>query len=92
MYLRHLLSDFPKSHLWPKAIRDAFYKKHMNNTERFKVVVFFLANGVEPRVLMQALAEKFKFDKEAWRQIRWIVDKYPTSNWKAWNIAERRSI
>jgi hypothetical protein len=86
-----LLSDFPKSYLWPDAIRIAFFKRHMSNTERFKVTVFFLVNRVPPHVIKNAYEYKFKFDAQAWRQINWIINKYPTSNWKAWNLMERRS-
>jgi hypothetical protein len=90
--LNLLLSDFPKSHLWPRAIRNAFYKKHMNNAERFKVTVFFLVNQVPPEILLNAYEFKFKdFDQQAWRQIHWIIKKYPTSKWKAWNLSERRT-
>lgn len=87
-----LLNQIPKSHLWPNAIRTAFFKKHMTNTERFKVTVFFLANGISPHVILNAYRHRFNFDKSAYRQLEWIIKKYPTSNWKAWNIMERRSI
>lgn len=90
--LRLLLEDFPRAHLWPKAIREAFFKSHMNNTERFKVTVFFLANGIAPHVIVKAYAAKFTFDKEAWRQIHWVILKYPTSTWTGWNITLRRSV
>lgn len=90
--MANLLNMLPKSHLWPKAIREAFFKKHMNNTERFKVTVFFLANGVAPFLITKAYQKKFNFDKEAWRQINWIFQKYPTSNWTAWNVALGRSV
>ena len=87
-----LLSDFPRAHHWPVAIRRAFFKSHMNNSERFKVTVFFLANGVAPYVIKNCYAHKFNFDASAWRQINWIINQYPTSNWTAWNIALQRSV
>lgn len=87
-----LLSDFPKAHLWPEAIRTAFYKKHITNPERFKITVFFLANGVAPFIIKGVFNEKYTFDKEAVRQVNWIINKYPTSQWTAWNIAEQRSV
>ena len=68
-----LLNMLPKSHLWPHAIRDAFYSKHMNNKERFKVTVFFLCNGVDPELIKNAYQQRFKFDYEAWRQIVWVI-------------------
>jgi hypothetical protein len=87
-----LISMLPKSYLWPNAIRTAFFKRHMTNVERFKVTVFFLANGVPPHVIVNAYRHRFNFDKSAYRQVDWIIRTYPTSKWKAWNVMERRSI
>lgn len=91
-YLKFLHKDWHKSHKWPKAIRDAFYKKHMNNQERFKVTVFFLANGFGEKFIRSLYAQKFNFDKSAWRQLDFIFKAYPTSNWTAWNIDLNKSI
>lgn len=86
-----LLELLPKSNKWPEAIRKAFFKKHMSNTDRFKVTVFFLENGIAPYVIKNCYEHRFKFDKSAWSQINWIINTWPTSNWTAWNCTLGRS-
>lgn len=63
----------------------------MNNSERFKVTVFFLQNGIAPHTIKAAYAHRFTFDKSAWMQINWVINNWPTSNWTAWDCTLGRT-
>lgn len=81
------------SHKYPNAIRKIIYeKKHIRNQDRFTVTCFFLANGLNPQVFGPWMMRRYKLDKAAGRQINWIINKYPTSKWKAWNVAHNKSV
>lgn len=82
-----------RTHLWPQAIRNTLLTKpHLTNVDRFKVVIFFLCNGVSPQLIKSLLYSKFTFDQDAQRHIEYLITKYPTSRWTAWNIAMNKSI
>lgn len=79
--------------LWPLEIqRCLLQKKHLTNQERFKCTVFLLCNGMAPWLIEDYYKFRYRFDKNAWRQIDYVIRKYPKSNWTAWNTSERRSM
>lgn len=81
------------THKWPRAIqRLLLQQKSLSNPDRFKLIVFLLANGVPPPMIKALLNARFKFDQEALRHIDYIINKYPSSNWRAWNVAANRSV
>lgn len=80
------------THKWPRSIqRTLLQQRHLNNQDRFKIIVFLLANGVAPHLIKALLNARFKFDQEALRHIDYIINKYPSSNWKAWNVAMNKT-
>lgn len=80
------------THKWPNTIRKTFLsKKHMTNPERFKVTIFFLNNGVNPVLIKECYKIMFKFDRSANTQIDYLIKKYPSSKWKAWNVHLNKS-
>lgn len=81
------LADWPRS-LVPLVLD----RRHLSNQERFTVTVFLLANGVPPDAVRHYFRFRFNFDVEAWRQITWVINNYPGSQWRAWHVGERRSI
>lgn len=92
-YVKQFQELVGPSKLWPRQIRSlVFSQKHLNNKQRFTVTVFLLANGVSAYIIQAYFQTCFYFDSQAWRQIKWIIQKYPTSNWKQWNVALNKSI
>ncbi|MEY3324803.1 MAG: hypothetical protein RLZ11_1117 [Bacteroidota bacterium] len=92
-HLRLFIDLIGPSKDWPTQIRMLLFgAKHLTNQQRFSCTVFLLANGISPRQIREFYAQTFNFDQSAWRQIDWIITKYPTSNWKQWNVMMQRSI
>lgn len=82
-----------KTNLWPRTLRRLILQEiHLNNKDRFTVIVFLLCNGVHRYAIETYFEDCFAFDSEAWRQIKWVIQKYPTSNWKQWNVAMNKSM
>lgn len=80
------------SHNYPRAIQKLIFQKpHLNNKERFTLVVFFMVNGIDPQKFVQFMFTKFNFDQDATRQILYLVRKFPNSKWKAWNVALQKT-
>lgn len=78
---------------WPHAIHRIFFTKlKPTNRDRFAMTVFFLCNGLDPILLKEYYDIAYIFDAEAKRHIDYIIKKYPTSKWTAWNIAMGRSM
>lgn len=77
---------------WPRAIRPLFFaRNHLTNRERFTVVIFLLANGVNPVLIREFFSEVFPGDN--WRyHVDYLIRRYPSSNWMAWNVALNRSV
>lgn len=88
---KHIIEIIGPTKYWPKAIRLSFVKRHWRNRERFKILVFMLVNGVDPRMYISYLTKTGGYDRSAWDQVMWIIKKYPTSNWTAWHVALRRT-
>lgn len=42
--------DFYKIRSWPRYLREMALRAHKNYRERYRLFLFFVANGVEPRV------------------------------------------
>ena len=82
------------SHRWPRAIqRMVFQKQHLNNPERFTVIVFLYRNGVNPAIIRDFLSECYRFDAAAWRQINYVLRELEQGrDWKQWNIVLKRSV
>lgn len=81
------------THKWPNQLRDLILRsRHVNNQQRFIIIVFMMCNGVQPMVVRDFFGERFDLDKAAWRQIDWVINKYPTSRWTAWNVAMGKSM
>lgn len=80
------------SHEYPRAIQRCIYEhRHLNNTQRFKLVVFFMVNGVDPAIFVPWMLSRFNFDADAKRHILYLVRVYPQRNWKAWNVALKKT-
>lgn len=77
---------------WPRTIRMTLYKKHLTNQDRFKCIVFLLCNGVNPAFILPWFLATGRYDDSAVRHIKYVIDKYPTSTWKAWNLSENKSL
>jgi len=81
---------------WPNAISSLVYHKiHLTNPERFKVIVFFLGNGMSPeqvcdffRITVNGFQQ---YDAQAWRQINWVIAHFP-KNWSWWDCTLRHSV
>jgi len=92
--LAWLAQMFWRSHEWPNSIREAFYSRHANNQQRFKIIVFFLNNGIPPDKVKWIMIEKFTLDKSAVRQIIWIIKAWKENphRWKYCDIDYRKSM
>lgn len=77
---------------WPNTISYLIKLRHLENQQRFKVIVFLLHNGISPNEVRYYLEECFEFDHAAWRQINWILRHWINMPWTAWNVAMRRSV
>lgn len=78
---------------WPIKIKAAMYgKKVLKNTDRFTITVFLLCNGLDPFWIKRFFDTQTPMDDSAKRQVNWIIEKYPTSRWTAWNVAMNRSM
>lgn len=92
-HLKLFIELIGPSKQWPRQIRqNLFGQRHLNNRERFQCTVFLLCNGISPAQIKAYYNDCFNFDDAAERQINWILNQYPTSNWKQWNVAMGRSI
>ena len=70
-----------------------FQKQHLNNPERFTVIVFLYRNGVNPVVIKDFFSECYNFDAAAWRQINWVVLELEHGrDWRQWNVVLQRSV
>ena len=90
-----LLQDLVgKSHRWPRAIQHMVFRQtHLNNQERFSVIVFLYRNGVDPCIIRDFFSECYQFDCAAWRQINWVVRELEHGRgWKQWNVFLGRSV
>lgn len=77
---------------WPRSIKNTFYTQlRPTNRDRFTMIVFFLNNGLNPVIIREYFQMAYVFDQDAWRQINYIIAKYPTSSWTSWNVSEQRS-
>lgn len=93
-FLRYLQAEKlgPAKH-WPDSIRRLLFgKTSLKNQERFKIVVFFLVNGISPDLIRRRWVPLYDFDSSALRHIEYIIEKYPSSDWMAWNVSEGRSM
>lgn len=80
------------TYAWPRSISTKFiHDIKLDNRERFSLTVFFLCNGLNPELLEDYL-DCFDYDSNARGQVRWIVQQYPSSQWKAWNVAMSKSM
>lgn len=94
-FFKWIHRDWIKSHLWPRAISSIVYNKiHLNNQERFKVIVFFLGNGMSPEHIRDFfrihINNRQQYDAQAWRQIEWIIKNFP-NRWSWWDCNLNRS-
>ena len=90
-----LLQDLVgKSHKWPRAIqRMVFQQRHLNNQDRFTVMVFLYRNGVNPVVIKDFFSECYRFDAAAWRQINWVVRELEHGkDWTQFNVVLDRTV
>lgn len=71
---------------WPPQVVSVFSRLHMNNRDRFVLTVFLLCNGCDPRIIIQYYRVAYDFDRSAWDQVNYIINRYPQSQWQAWNI------
>lgn len=88
-FFKWIHRDWIQSKYWPYAISRLVYNKiHLNNQERFKVIVFFLGNGMSPehvRDFFRIRVNTFQqYDAAAWRQIEWIIKNFP-NRWSWWD-------
>lgn len=94
-YISTFLDLVGPTHLWPNAIRPLIcQKRHLTNKERFTVIMFLSANGVNPLLQQEFFKDIFNFDQGAWRQIEWLYDdaiRY-RGKYKAWNVFEGRTV
>ena len=89
-----LLQDLVgRSHKWPRAIQGmVFGQTHLNNPERFTVIVFLYRNGVNPVVIRDFLSECYHFDAAAWRQINHVLTELQRGQrWSQWNVHLKHS-
>lgn len=92
-HLKIFIDLIGHSKFWPNYIRRLMFgARHLNNQQRFTITVFLLCNGVNPVLIKAYYDDCFNFDASAYRQINWIINNYPTSNWKQWNVALQKSI
>lgn len=78
---------------WPRRIKNTIWQKsHLKNEDRFKTTVFFMCNGVNPYFIRAFYRHKYNFDRSAWNQVNYIIQKYPRSKWTAWNVAMKKSM
>lgn len=92
-YVKQFQELVGPSKQWPRMLRTLiFANNHLNNKQRFTVIVFLLCNGVNKYIIKSFFEKCFAFDSEAWRQINWVIDKYPTSKWKQWNVSQNKSM
>lgn len=91
---RNLIEDLvgPKD-LWPHAIFNTFWiKLQPNKSDRFKMTVFLLCNGVDPVLIKEYYSVAYIFNQKAINHVASICKDYPKSNWTAWNVAMGRSM
>ena len=93
MYLVILQDLVGPSHRWPRSLRRmVFAQLHLNNTDRFTVIVFLYRNGVNPVIIKEFLS-CYNFDTAAWRQIDYVVHALEQGRgWRQWNVALQRSV
>lgn len=91
-FYKYLYEILGPSHKYPRAIQKLIYEApHLKNPDRFKLIVFFMVNGIDPGIFVPWMYSRFNFDHAAKRHILYIVRKYPDRNWKAWNVALQRT-
>ncbi len=79
----------PLSH-WSEKERVSISKSTLRNNELFSLVIFFLCNGLDPRLFTAPLIKHFKLSIKKRVDMQSIVRRYPDSDWKAWNIHEEK--
>ena len=66
-------------HRWPSYERDVFTKTHLTFHERFRLTVFLLANGTDPRLINNYYSYMGSLrDVSALRHINGLIHSYRT--------------
>lgn len=76
---------------WPWAVKKSFVKKHWKNPERFKIIVFAMVNGCDPKMITSYMRKTGGYDRSAWYQVDWVIKNFPKKRWTAWHVALRRT-
>lgn len=94
--MKWLQEEIGSSKLWPWEIKRVIYgKKHLNNPERFKVLVFLYVNGLAKWKIKLFFTQLYVFDYQGWRHINYLLDhvqeKVINKQWHAWDIHAKQS-
>ncbi len=78
---------------WPRVIwRRLFIKRHLKYRDRFIHTVFYLCNGVNPRIIREFYRATYDFDRSAWQHVNDLIKDYPRSSWTAWNVSQGKTM
>jgi len=93
-YVARVQELIGRTSLWPRAVQRAFFSEHMNNRERFTVIVFLWTNGCPPNLIEKRFQSFEDYDDQAIRHIKWVMNALirNPNRWRAWNIQLGRSI
>jgi len=93
-YVSYVVNLIGRTSQWPRAIQRAFFSDHMNNQQRFKVIVFLLNNGVPAMQVEKRFIAFDQYDDQAIRHVRWVINEWTKrpNRWQSWNILAGRSI
>lgn len=74
---------------WPDAIRTAAMKKHKNRSDRFKMFVFFVGNGMNPNIAIERIIADDPVDKAGMDDLLQMFDRIKKNREKItyWDIA-----
>jgi hypothetical protein len=83
---------FYSFHHWPRGILKILTNPRVpSDRSRFSLIVFLLVNGFDPALCEEYMNDLWSFDRHQMNHIIKTIQKYPFSNWTAWNIHEERS-
>ena len=67
---------------WPRYMPTLFFKRGLNQKDRFKLCCFVWVNGLPPNIFFEWGARNHLFrDNEAWSHVRYLFRKFESGEW-----------
>jgi hypothetical protein len=88
--------EFFPIYTWPQWLQDLFMQQHHNRSQRFLLYLFFVGNGLHPRIAIPWIVYDGGYDTSAQRQMNELLTKGPPNmnrrTYTYWDINESKNM